>query len=324
MRSMRTVLGLLLLLCGVIAHAHDLSLSTIRIEYLRSEVRVTVTTPISRLFLAEGKPTAAFSPVATDIALRRHLQLRLGDEEFVPANADVTGDDVTDMLTWQASVPRKEGGIEVVRLYPEDPNSRSEVIWIVDGKELNRTLLTSQDPSMAGDITVRTNPPFEAVTECIRSLPFLLLVAGLFLGKGDRKSAAYRFAGFTVGMLLGGFIFASWNERGVTLAFYLCLVGAGVLNLRTDSEPDVRALWATLFALPCGSNLIQRLPTPKNWISCLEGLIAAVVIASVVAAAVYFAADSLRGRFPKLVSYATTTFAITAGVFGAYQFFSLI
>ena len=269
---LNTVASLCILLIAVSrAHAHDPSLSGIRILFRKGDVVVNVTTHISRLVRAEGDGKTTLSPVTMDLAVRRRLRVIIDGKAFVPAKANVIGDNANDLLTWQAISPKPARDCDVTsRLYPEDPASRTVVSVLRDGVSIREALLEeTHGESLAGRpkpsaLSVATQYVREGVAHILSGPDHIAFVLGLLLLGGTLKSLLRTVTSFTIAHSITLSLAATgvWNPspRIVEPLIALSIVAIAVENLRprkivaAEGKPprDYRPYYAFGFGLVHG------------------------------------------------------------------------
>ncbi len=199
-----------LVMAAGVAHAHDPSLSGIRVLFRQSDVVVNVTTHISRLVRAEGGGRPGLNPVETDVAIRKRLRILIDGKKPAIGQPVIIGDSTNDLLTWQLVVPGVAAHAEVLaRLYPEDEASRTLYSEVRDGVVKREALLDAQHPDLADtpnhrDESVRPRSAIalqflrQGIEHILSGTDHIAFVLGLLLLGGDLKALLKTVTAFTV------------------------------------------------------------------------------------------------------------------------------
>ena len=118
------------------AHAHDLSLTTLKINGNNGHLRDQVITPLSRL-IERARLGTQPRPHQLDQGVRMRIGLTIGaiPGEFGPAQVSV--DSANDMLTWQSECLGNINDLKIPRrFYAEDPKSTELLFILREGKPL--------------------------------------------------------------------------------------------------------------------------------------------------------------------------------------------
>jgi hypothetical protein len=242
---MRRFLTLCLaLLMALPALAHDPMLSGLRVIVGGGKTVVSVTTHISLLTEAEGKP---LEPLAMDLAFRRRVRLRFSGTDFAPQKTNLLRDDPNDLVTWQATLDKEVAAPEVLaRLYPNDPSSKLVVSVLREGSLVQETVLDAAHPALL----LSHEPPEsrwqvflrfvrEGVSHIFGGPDHVCFVLGLLLLGGGLKTLLKTVTAFTLAHSITLTIAALgiWNPspRLVEPLIALSIVAIAVENLRRIS-----------------------------------------------------------------------------------------
>lgn len=268
--SARLGLAMFLWLLAVVASAHDLELSGIRIIRGRS---VSVAVHRSRLESREGR---ALSLVDADLAIRRRLNLRIGGTDFKPTDSKVSQSE--DLLTWQAETPSRDGFEVQGRLFPEDASSRT-VVTVLDGdRVVEEAVLDAAHPSWPQGSKVGAATAFwwQGVQHILSGADHVMFVLGLILLGGGLKSLLKTVTAFTIAhsvtLSLAVCRVVNPPSRIVEPLIALSIVAIAVENLRakpSDDAPkrDFRPYVAFAFGLVHGfgfAGALTELSLPRT------------------------------------------------------------
>lgn len=336
----------LFLIPGTPAHAHDPSLSGIRLLFRQNDVVVTVSTHISRMVRAEGGGRSGLSPVEIDLAVRRRLHLRIDGVKFVPGKANVIGDSANDLLTWQATMPDCAKTCDVeARLYPEDAASRTVVTILRDGVVVRDALLDEAHPDMLSSHRrlswhqVAAQYIRQGVLHILSGPDHIAFVIGLLLLGGTLKSLLKTVTAFTLAHSITLSLAATgvWNPspRIVEPLIALSIVAIAVENLRPhppgdgDAAPprDMRPFYAFGFGLIHGfgfAGALSEVGLPAN---ALATALASFNIGVEIGQAAIVLAISplialLASKKPVLLSRFVFAASICIGLAGSFWFFT--
>ncbi|WP_309709786.1 HupE/UreJ family protein [Armatimonas sp.] len=275
------VLALLALFFALPARAHDPMLSGLRVIVGEGKTVVSVTTHLSLLTEAEGKP---LEPLTMDLAFRKRVRLRFSGTDFAPQKTNLLRDDPNDLVTWQATLDKEVTDPEVLtRLYPEDATSKLVVSIFRDGHSEIETLLDANHPTLEltketvresrGQVFLRFVR--EGVAHIFGGPDHVCFVLGLLLLGGGLKQLLKTVTAFTLAhsITLTVAALGLWNPspRIVEPLIALSLVAIAVENLRPRNPElkrrDVRPWFAFGFGLIHGfgfAGALAEVGLPKD------------------------------------------------------------
>ena len=253
-------MALLALLLALPVLAHDPMLSGLRVIVGGGKTVVSVTTHISQLTEAEGKP---LEPLTMDRAFRKRVRLRFSGTDFAPQKTNLLRDNPNDLVTWQATLDKEVTDPEVLaRLYPDDSSSKLVVSVLRDGSLVQETVLDAAHPAL-----LRNHEPPESrwqvflrfvregVTHIFGGPDHICFVLGLLLLGGGLKTLLKTVTAFTLAhsITLTVAALGIWNPspRIVEPLIALSIVAIAVENLRPRkvSARDLRPWFAFGFGL---------------------------------------------------------------------------
>ena len=239
----RAFLAFALIITSCLSYGHDLTISGIKIEFFGKRVRVTVTTPISRLIRSERRQTGVLAPIEADLAIRKRLHLDLDGKQFVPLTASVVADERNDMITWESTSESLGRTYRIYdRLYPEDSASRTAVSVVRDARLVEQYLLDSNhrggpsgQPS-GGVLTMLKDYLGLGIFHILSGWDHLLFIAGLLLLGGSTKTLFRIVTSFTIAHTITLGLAATGNFspslRIIEPLIALSIVAVAVENLR--------------------------------------------------------------------------------------------
>ena len=254
------------------AWAHDLSLTRVVIVKEKSQTKVEVYTPLSRLIHTDSlgvHPTAA----QIDLAIRRRLELWSDGERFRPTHANLQVDTQNDMIAWQAfCVPNLRDWELKQRFYADDSksytllriqdNEKNAQEWMIDSSRTSWSSAgLSTSPINTIGVFLRTG-----VQHILSGPDHILFVLGLIMLGGTLKSLIKIITAFTVAhsitlsLAVTGLIHP--NPRVVEPLIALSIIAVATENLRSGGKPkpnDFRAYIAFGFGLIHGFGFADAL-----------------------------------------------------------------
>ena len=316
------VLGFVFLICRLVI-AHDLSMSTIQVVLNKNHVKVTVTSPISRLVHSEGKSEIA--PVELDLAVRKRLRLRVDGTEFMPRETSVYGDEIADLVTWTATMPGEMRSCEVSdRLFPEDPNSRTLVTVFKSGNPSRKMLLTKQNSPL--NLPKPTLSQFETHDRWqvgSQSVNHFIFLVALILGGGSvlqllRVAAAFLISEFVCFSAIG-ILGAQPSGFWIDCAIAISILSVAVQNLVNTEDVKMRYFLAVGFGVFHGLGVHRELSqfSVASADVTIRALFHVLAQALAVVVAVYGTAWALRFR-RQVTAEITRAVSVGLGIVGAY------
>lgn len=130
---MRRVVGWVLLLFSALAHAHDPSISGLKIILEKDRTIFSVQTHLS-----------TFGKAKVEDVLPQMLKLAINGRTWVAEKPEFMIDKPTDTVQMQAVYPGMATSIQVLeRLFPDNPNSKLIVTVLRDGESVGDSVLTN-------------------------------------------------------------------------------------------------------------------------------------------------------------------------------------
>ncbi len=255
-RSLRSILILLVCFIATWAYAHDPALSGIKIIVRKTDTVVSVLVHKSKL---SGD---------IDKAIRSRLKLKIDGKVFAPDVAHIIDDTANDLVSWQAIEPLKGKEFEVAsRIFPEVAGSRTVITITRDGVSDEEIVLDSDHPSWlksqpklsGSDIAKRYL--VQGTEHILSGADHVLFVLGLLLLGGTLKSLIKTVTAFTIAHSITLSLAATgvFNppSRIVEPLIALSIVAIAVENLRPrtatqEKKRDYRPLVAFVFGLVHG------------------------------------------------------------------------